>query len=35
MEMPNKNGVIDILNHLVGPQNTHGQTRGIMMKLIK
>ena len=31
--MPNKNGVLDILNHMVRPRNTYGQTRGIVVKL--
>ena len=25
--MPNKNDVLDILNHMVRPRNTHGPTR--------
>ena len=33
MEIPNKNGVFVTLNHMVRPRNTHGQTRGIVMKL--
>ena len=38
MEMPigisiMKNGVFHILNHMVKPRNTHGQTRGTVMKL--
>ena len=33
IEMPNKNGVFHILNHMVRPRNTYGRTRGIVMKL--
>ena len=32
MEMPNKNGVLKILSHMVRPRNTHGKTRAIVMK---
>ena len=34
MGMPNKNGFLDILNHMVRPRNTHGQTRESVLKLI-
>ena len=34
MGMPNKNGFLDILNHMVRPRNTHGQTRENVLKLI-
>ena len=33
MEMPDKNGDLDILNHMVRPRNTHDQTREILRKL--
>ena len=33
MEMPDKNGDLDILNHMVKPRNTHDQTREILRKL--
>ena len=31
--MPNKNGVLDILSHVVRPRNTHGEAETIFMKL--
>ena len=33
MGIPNNNSVLTILNYMVKPRNTHGKTRGIVIKL--